>query len=286
MRAATVWVIDALRQGDSMELPGWVPEGVDVAVPNAARMYDYALGGYHNFAVDREFVERAEAAMPGVRVLGHVNRAYLGRVVRRLAGAGIHQFLDIGSGIPTLGNVHQVAQEAAPGARVLYVDIDPVAVAHSKAILADNPRAGAIEADLRRPAEILNHPDVTELLDFSQPVAVLLIAVLHFVSDDDDPPGIIAQLSDALVSGSYLAISHAAPAPTAKRQEELEGVQELYKRTPSPLHLRTRDQLAGLLAGLEIVSPGVVPVTDWHPDPEEADDESQPSMLGAVGRKP
>jgi SAM-dependent methyltransferase len=268
-----------------VELPDWLPEGVDVEVPNAARIYDYALGGYHNFAVDREFLRQAEATFPGAGLTARANRAFLSRAVRWLAGTGVRQFLDIGSGIPTLGNVHQVAQDAAPDARVVYVDIDPVAVAHSQAMLADNPRVAVVEADLRRPAEILRHPEVTGLLDFSQPVAVLVIAVLHFISDAEDPPGILAQLRDALVPGSYLAISHAAPALAPERQEELRNVQRLYRNTSTPLHLRDRDRMADLLVGLDIAPPGVVPVTAWRPDPA-INSEPQPTILAAVGRKP
>ena len=267
------------------DLPDWVPEGLDVTVPNAARVYDYALGGYHNFAVDREFKDQAEAAWPGIGLLAHANRAYLGRVVQWLAKAGVRQFLDIGSGIPTLGNVHEVAQQSAPDVRVVYVDIDPVAVSHGRAILADNPRAGAIQGDLRQPAGILYHREVLELLDFSQPVAVLMIAVLHFIGDADDPPGILAQLGAALVSGSYVAISHGTQRPQQGRQEQ-DQVRRLYERTPTPFHARSPQEVAGLLTGLQIVEPGVVAITDWHPDPEEADDPPQPAVLGAVARKP
>src|SRR5215475_7154195 len=192
-----------------MELPDWVSDDIDLTVPNAARMYDYALGGFHNFAVDREFVKRAEAALPGFRVNAQINRAFVGRVVRWLAGAGIRQFLDIGSGIPTLGNVHEIAEQAAPHVRVMYVDIDPIAVAHTRAILAGHPRVGVLQADLRRPIDILDHPDVTGLLDFSEPVAVLLTTVLYYISDDDDPLGIVSQIRDAVVSGSYIALTHA-----------------------------------------------------------------------------
>jgi SAM-dependent methyltransferase len=267
-----------------VELPDWVPEGIDVTVPNAARMYDYALGGYHNFAVDREFVERAEQAIPGASLTAHANRAFLGRVVRWLVDAGITQFLDIGSGIPTLGNVHEIAERAAPEARVMYVDIDPVAVAHSRAILAGHPRVGVLEADLRRPADIVNHPDVTELLDFSEPVAVMLLAVLHFVPDTDDPLAIIAQLRDAVVRGSYIALSHGTPIPDL--EGELNTIRQLYRRTPTPLHLRTKEQIAELLTHLDLVEPGIVPITDWCPDPHESDSEPQSGVLAAVGCKP
>jgi SAM-dependent methyltransferase len=264
-----------------VQLPDWVPEGLDVNVPNAARMYDYALGGYHNFAVDREFVERAEAALPGAKLVGHANRAFLRRAVRWLTDAGIRQFLDIGSGIPTLGNVHEVAQRVAPESRVVYVDIDPVAVEHGRAILAEHPGATAVEGDLRRPGEILSDPEVTRLLDFSQPVAVLMIAVLHFVSDADDPAAIIARTRRAMVPGSYLALSHGAPA-----DQELRTIRRLYQQTPTPLHLRTAEQVAALMGGLEMVEPGVVPVAQWHPDDDQAGAGAQPGVLGAIGRQP
>jgi S-adenosyl methyltransferase len=264
-----------------VELPDWVPEGLDVNVPNAARMYDYALGGYHNFAVDREFVERAESAIPGAKLVGHANRAFLGRAVQWLVDAGVRQFLDIGSGIPTLGNVHEVAQASAPGSRIVYVDVDPVAVEHSRAILAGNPHTCAIEGDLRRPDEILGHPEVLRMLDLSRPVAVLMIAVLHFVSDADDPAAIVARLREALVPGSYLAVSHGAPV-----RQDLRTIRQIYQQTPTPLHLREEGRVAGLLSGLQIVEPGVVPVADWHPDPGASPDSARPCVIGAVARKP
>ena len=267
-----------------MELPDWIPEGIDVTVPNAARMYDYALGGYHNFAVDREYVERAEKVIPGASLVAHANRAFLGRTVRWLAGKGITQFLDIGSGIPTLGNVHEIALQAAPDARVMYVDIDPVAVAHSRAILAGQPHVGVLEADLRYPTNIMDHPDVTRLMDFSEPVAVLLLAVLHFVPDGNDPAGIVAQLRDAMVGGSYVVVSHGAPLPELDR--ELDNLTQLYRQTPTPLHLRSQEQIAELLTGLDLVDPGIVPINDWHPDPQEDDTAPHPGVLGVVGRMP
>jgi hypothetical protein len=190
---------------------------------------------------------------------------------------------DIGSGIPTLGNVHEVAQLAAPDARVMYVDIDPVAVAHSQAILAGNPLAGVIQADLRAPADILYHPDVTNLLDFSRPVAVLLNAVLHFVPDSDDPQGILAQLREALVRDSYIALTHATS--VEDKQYETEEIRELYKRTPTSVHMRDREQVLEMVDGMDLVEPGIVEVTDWHPDPEARDDPAQPAILAVVGRK-
>jgi hypothetical protein len=267
-----------------VELPDWVPDGVEVTVPNAARMYDYALGGYHNFGVDREFVDRAEKSMPGAIAVAHANRAFVGRSIRWLVAAGIRQFLDIGSGIPTLGNVHEVAQLAAPESRVMYVDIDPVAVAHSQVILAGNPQAEVIQADLRRPAEILYHPDVLGLLDFSQPVAVLLHAVLHFVPDVDDPPGILAQIREAIVAGSYVTMTHGTD--QIERSDELEELRQLYQKTPTSVHFRNRAQVRDLYKGMELVEPGIVTVTEWHPDPEERDDPLVPGVLAVIGRKP
>jgi hypothetical protein len=207
-------------------------------------------------------------------------------VVRWLVAAGIRQFLDIGSGIPTLGNVHEVAQAAAPDARVMYVDIDPIAVAHSEVILAGNPLAGVIEGDVRRPADILYHEAVTGLIDFAEPVAVLLNAVLHFVSDADDPAGVVARLRESLVGGSYVSITHGSP--VEELPEEAEGVERTYRRTPTSLHLRRADELAAMLTGMELVEPGIVPVTEWHPDPpdpEELDDVPLPAVIGVLARQ-
>src|SRR6266540_2022491 len=181
-----------------MQRPEWAPEGIDIEKPNAARMYDYALGGSHNFAVDRALVEQAEASMPGASRIAHANRAFLDRVVRWLAAAGVRQYLDIGSGIPTRGNVHEVAQSTAPGARVLYVDIDPVAVAHSRSLLANNPHAHVIQGDLRHADQIVQNPEVRATLDFSQPIAILLFAVLHFIGDDHHPAALVQRLHDAV----------------------------------------------------------------------------------------
>ncbi|HEX5201919.1 MAG TPA: SAM-dependent methyltransferase [Actinoplanes sp.] len=265
---------------------GWVPDGVDITVPDASRVYDYALGGVHNFTVDREFWHRAEAAFPGAALIARANRAFLGRAVRWLAGVGVRQFLDIGSGIPTLGNVHEVAQEASPDARVMYVDIDPIAVQQSRSLLDGNPYAHVIEGDLRDPEGILYHPDVLRLIDFSEPVAVLTVAVLHFVPDSADPAGILKRLGDSLVSGSYLVLSHAGPEPTPEGREAQERVRKLYERTPTPVIIRGPEQIAALIGDdFELVPPGVASATDWHPDPDEADDPPQPTALVAVARK-
>src|SRR5438132_13046061 len=171
--------------------PAWAPQDIDINLPSAARMYDYYLGGGHNFAADREVAERALAIMPEGRQLAQINRAFLRRAVRFCVAAGLRQFLDLGSGIPTLGNVHEVAQAASPLSKVVYVDIDPVAVAHSRALLESNDLATAVLEDLRKPESVLTNPAVRGLLDLKRPVALLMLSVLHFVQDEDDPAMIL-----------------------------------------------------------------------------------------------
>jgi SAM-dependent methyltransferase len=265
-----------------MERPSWAPEGIDLDRPNAARMYDYALGGSHNFAVDRAMVERVEAMMPGSSLIAHVNRAFLHRAVRFCLDAGVRQFLDIGSGIPTVGSVHEVAQAVDPASRVVYVDVDPVAVAHSRAILQGNEQATAIPGDLRHPAEILADPELGRLIDCGQPVAVLLIAVLHFVPDEDDPAGLVRQLYERLAPGSHLAISHGCPEDNPAAAE---AVRTVYKETSTPLALRGRDEVARLFGGFEPVEPGITWVTSWRPELFERDEPERRELLVGVGRK-
>jgi hypothetical protein len=268
-----------------VERPDWIPDGVDVTVPNAARMYDYALGGSHNLAVDRETADRIEQLIPGAKLNAHANRAFVRRVVRLLSGQGIRQFLDIGAGIPTMGNVHEIAQSEAPDARVLYVDIDPVAIAHSKKILADVTHVRVVQANLIRPAEILHHPDVLDLLDFTQPVAILLNAVLHFVPDDADPDAILAQLREAIVRGSYITVTHGIPMQDAESQERQDSLSDMYRRTPTALHFRSPERIRELLAGWDIVDPGIVSIVGWRPEPDEPQ-KSVMGMVAAVGHKP
>jgi SAM-dependent methyltransferase len=263
--------------------PGWASEDIDITVPSAARMYDYYLGGAHNFAADRELAERALEAVPEGRDLARANRAFLQRSVRFLTDTGIGQFLDIGSGIPTVGNVHEVAQQIAPDTRVMYVDVDPVAISHARALLAGNPYADAIRGDLRRPTEILADSRLRELLDLDQPVAVLLLAVLHFVADADRPEAIIRHLREALPPGSYLVISHGTD--DGRSTEELEQV---YRRTVTPLAMRGRSRVEALFAGFELVEPGVVWASQWRPD-DPADIGEHPERTGSyvgVGRLP
>src|SRR6266487_1666874 len=188
--------------------PDWVPTDVDVDVPSAARVYDYFLGGAHNFAVDRALAEEIARMTPDVGDTMRAGREFLRRAVRFLVRAGISQFIDIGSGIPTVGNVHEIAQRLLPSAHIVYVDIDPVAVAHSRALLTGNDRVAVLHADIRDPQKILSDPALRGLIDLSRPVAILLAGIMHFIHDEDDPPGIVARLRDAVAPGSYLAISH------------------------------------------------------------------------------
>jgi S-adenosyl methyltransferase len=256
---------------------------IDVSTPSPARIYDYWLGGSHNFAVDREVGERAAASMPTLWPAIWANRAFLRRVVTYLAiERGIDQFLDLGSGVPTEGNVHEVAQAANPAARVVYVDIDPVAVAHGRRLLADDDRATLIQADLRRPADVLARPELAEVLDLARPVAVLMIAVLHFLPDTDHPGDLVRAYADRIAPGSYVALSHAADdkdLPT----EQATMVDEYRKSTKVPFIHRDPEVLADWLDGLDMVSPGIVLTNEWHPD-----EDFEPILRthGVVARKP
>jgi len=192
-----------------MDRPSWASDDVDIEHASPARVYDYYLGGSHNFAVDRRMARQAMDLWPELPLIMQANRAFLRRSVRYLVGQGVTQFLDIGSGIPTEGNVHEVVQVASPEARVVYVDIDPVAVAHSRAILSGNPLADIVQADLRDAAAIFDDPRAKRLLDLSQPIGVLMVAMLHFVPDEADPANIVARYRKMMPPGSYLVVSHA-----------------------------------------------------------------------------
>jgi hypothetical protein len=265
-----------------VERPAWAPTELDLDRPNAARMYDYYLGGSHNFAVDRELAGKVLEAWPDMPRAAQANRAFLRRAVRFLIDQGIRQFLDIGSGIPTVGNVHEVAQAAAPEARVVYVDTDPVAVTHSRALLAGDGRTAVVEADGREPETLLADPGVTGLLDLSQPVGLLMVALLHFVRDEGDPRGILARYAAGLAPGSWVVVSHGSTdtAPGVATMETL------YERTATPIQMRSRGELQALLADVELVEPGVEFLPAWRPDhPDDVGgDASWASGYGAVGR--
>lgn len=273
------------ERGDAERMPSWAPEGIDWRKPSVARVYDVHLGGAHNFAVDREVAAELARVMPDLPGLFRANRSFLRRAVEFLVDAGITQFLDLGSGIPTAGNVHEVAQAKNPDCRVAYVDIDPVAVAHSRRILADNPHADALRGDLREPDEILAHPVVGELLDFSRPVAVLLVAALNFVSDDARPGEIIGRYLDRVPAGSYLGLSHPTHGTVAARQSQ--DAAALYRRNVDNIFIRNREQIEGWLTGLELVEPGLVYINAWRPEVlQDAREAQRWPQLCCVARKP
>ncbi|MEV0715649.1 SAM-dependent methyltransferase [Asanoa sp. NPDC050611] len=250
----------------------------------AARIYDFHLGGTHNFAADRAAAQAITKMFPFVPLLARTNRAFLGRAVRHLAGQGITQFLDVGSGIPTEGNVHEIAQEIVPEARVVYVDMDPVAVSESLDLLEGNDNATAIRADLRDPQSILDHPQVRKIIDFDQPVGLLMVAVLHFVSEDEAAAGAVRELLRPLVPGSYLAISHGSAEGMQRDLTDLDNAQDVYKRdTATPFVLRSKAQVGGWFEGLELVEPGVVWLPEWRPAPGDPQDfVDRPTESGGV----
>ena len=263
-----------------------VPE-IDTSRPHAARMYDYFLGGKDHFAADRVGGDQVLAAFPSMRTAARENRAFLGRAVRYLAEeAGVRQFLDIGTGLPTVSNVHEVAQGIAPASRVVYVDNDPLVLAHARALLASGPegRTAYIHADLRDPQAILDHPVTRDVLDFTQPIALMLVAILHLIEDDDKPGDIVATLLDGLPPGSYLVASHGTaqhvPAAGAAATRAL-------RESGVTFQLRDSETFARMaFAGLDLVPPGVVPVSEWRseekgPRPRLA----EVGYYGGIGRK-
>ncbi|MBT2410357.1 SAM-dependent methyltransferase [Streptomyces sp. ISL-12] len=268
-----------------MERPAWAPRSIDITVPSVSRIYDFYLGGSHNFEVDREAARRAMEFMPGLPKVMQANRAFMRRAVRFAAGEGVAQFLDIGSGIPTFGNVHEVARRACPGARVVYVDHDPVAVAHSQAVLAGDEDADIVAADLLKPGEILASEQVERLIDLNRPVALLLVAILHFVADEDDPYAAVAELSSALAPGSMLVLTHAAYEGIPLPPERATGAVDVYKDIRNPLIMRTREEIARFFEGYDMVEPGLVPMARWRPEgaPEDEDPYAFSGFAG-VGR--
>ncbi|MFB9235844.1 SAM-dependent methyltransferase [Plantactinospora siamensis] len=268
-----------------------VPPGVDTSRPSIARVYDYYLGGKDNFAVDREAAEMALRVTPDGAEAGRACRAFLRRSVRYLAAeAGVRQFLDLGSGLPTQGNVHEVAQRVDPAARVVYVDNDPMALAHGRALLADSRTTAVVGADVREPDEILNNPDVRRMIDRDLPVGLLLLAILHHLHDHEDPGGVVRRLVAAVPSGSYLAISHftdpgAAHPEVSRRTREVEKV---FNATLGTGRWRSPEEIMSFFDGLEMVSPGLVPLAEWRPDAEETAGQTDTyyTIFGGVARKP
>jgi SAM-dependent methyltransferase len=270
-----------------MQRPSWAPLDVDVNQPSIARVWDWFLGGAHNFAVDREVGEKMLKAMPEGPQMARTNRMFLRRAVRFCVAAGVTQFLDIGSGIPTAGNVHEIAQQANPRCRVVYADLDPVAVAHTRRMLAGDPRYSVLQADLREPERILAAPELRDTLDLDQPVALLMIAVLHFVHDSDDPGGILARYRDALAPGSYLAIAHGSRNIDDIPPERLQVAQTHYEHSVAEVSLRSQPEVEAFFAGFTLEDPGVVWLQQWRPEhPEGINDPVAPHVgYGGVGRK-
>ena len=269
--------------------PGWAPEQVDIERPSAARMYDYYLGGSYNFAADRALAEENLRNWPDMPQIARANRDFLQRAVTFLSAQGVDQFLDLGAGIPTGGNTHDIALSLNPEARTVYVDVDPVAVAHSTVILQDVPNAIVVHADLRDPEAILTRSEVPAYLDLSRPVGVIMLAVLHFVTPEEDAPGLVAAYREGTSAGSYLVISHGTadyvPAQKARSAEHV------YERASHRLVFRSRAEVRELLGGYELEEPGLVDIIDWRPelstgdpDPIGGGDVARYSGYVAVGR--
>ncbi len=255
---------------------------VDHTTPNIARMYDYFLGGSANFAVDRDAAEEFLRVFPGNTTWAQHNRSFLGRAVRHLCARGVDQFLDLGSGVPTVGNVHEIAQQENPDARVAYVDIEPIAVHHARQLLCENPRATVVQADMREPDMLLASPEIAELLDFTRPVAVLAVAILDIIHVED-PAGLIAAYRDACCPGSAVVLTNGAQ--MAMTDDERAGVAAILAHTTTPAaNFRTADEVAALLPGYTMLEPGVVPSAAWRPDKFVSDSDAQKSNgYGAVG---
>jgi hypothetical protein len=255
-------------------LPDWAADDIDPHIPSPARIYDHLLGGFANFDVDRRIAARMSRIIPEIPRTARANRAFLQRAVGYLAAQGIDQYLDLGSGIPTVGNVHEIAQREVPGARVVYVDIDPVAVTMSRRLLADNPNATATHGDFTRIDTVLQLPQVTRFLDFDRPIAVLLVSVLHFVTDDAIAQNLFDRLRGIMVPGSHLAVSHLTNEGPPEQLDRMLAVTEQV--TGRGDRLRTHDEITGLLGDLTLVDPGLVYLAQWRPDPEEPMPEIRP----------
>ena len=262
---------------------GFPVDEIDTSRPHPARMYDYYLGGRDNYEVDREAAERVLDALPEMRPAARANRHFLRRSVRFLTESGIRQIIDIGTGIPTSPNTHEIAHAVSPDVRVAYIDNDPIVATHAGARLTGAGNTGFFLGDLRRPRTILEHPTIGGLIDFDQPVAVLLVAVLHFVADSEDPAGIVATLRDALPKGSHLVISHATSEVYPSSMPE---VNRVYEKATATLNTRSHDEVLALFDGFELLEPGLVDAMLWRPDEESADPSIERSGLhSGVARK-
>jgi hypothetical protein len=269
---------------ETTEDQGGPPPELDTGIPHSARIYDYWLGGKDNFAVDREIGELFLQQIPSMREMAHENRQFVTRSTHFLASRGIRQFLDVGTGIPTSPNLHETAQAACPGAHVVYVDNDPIVLAHARALMVSAPtgKVAYVDGDVRRPHDLLAIPQLTRVLDLSQPVGLMLIAILMLIGDDDDPYGAVAQLQDVLPSGSYLALTH----PTQDFDPDAVGVVTAAARgagmTFTPRHC---NEVAAFFGDWPLEPPGLVPVKAWRPD-VEPDQPNSAYYWAGVARKP
>jgi S-adenosyl methyltransferase len=266
-----------------VQRPEWAPEDVDMDTPSPARVYDALLGGSHNFEVDRRAAQNGTAMVPDLPIGAAANRRFLRRAVSYLANSGIQQFVDLGAGIPTVGNTHEIVQEIDPQSSVVYVDIDAVAVAHATAILAGNERAIAIRSDVRSPQTLLTDVESTGLVDFGKPVAVLMVALLHLMPDSDQPAEAVATLRNAIAPGSQLVISHLT---SEQRPEETARLSsEVAQRDRISLVFRSRQGIASFFGDFSLVPPGLSQLSDWRPDDAEAGAAGSSLFLAGVGLK-
>jgi hypothetical protein len=269
----------------SVRKPSWVIDGINLDRPNPARIYDYLLGGHHNFAADRAAAEKVLESLPSTRDAAVAHRAWLRRVINLLTAEGIDQFLDIGSGLPTMGNVHELARATIPQARVVYVDVDTVVIAHSSRLLKDDPLATVIEGDLRFPSAILAHEQVVDLLDFSRPVGLTITGVLYYVVDDELAYDVTRELIAALSPGSWVALTHILLEEPSR--DDMERAIDDYKLAGNA-KARTRQEIARFFQGLDLVDPGLVPAPLWRPEgPDDLMLDNPEGYLGlaGVGRK-
>ncbi|GHE08217.1 SAM-dependent methyltransferase [Streptomyces alanosinicus] len=254
---------------------------IDTSKPHPARIYDYLLGGKDNYEVDQAAGDRLAAVAPEVWISVRANRAFLHRAVRHVVGSGVRQILDIGTGLPTSPNVHEVAQELADDVRVAYVDNDPIVKAHADALLSRAGTTSIVLADLRDPQSVIDHPEVRRVIDFGQPVALFLVAILHFIPDADEPERIVATLRDALPAGSFLVLSHA----TGDFADDRSDAEAVYNNATASMNLRSRDRVERFFDGFDLVEPGLTQVPFWRPDTTPPPGSAEIGFYGAVGRK-
>lgn len=271
------------RGGDADGVAVATSSTIDTSKPHPARMYDYFLGGKDHYEVDQEAAERFIQAAPEVRLAVRANRRFMHRAVRHVvAEGGVRQILDIGTGLPTEPNVHQIARAIAPDTRVAYVDNDPIVSTHSRSLLDDDEHTSVVLADLRDPRAVLDHPDVRRVIDFDEPVALLLVAVLHFVTDEEDPDGVVATLLEALPTGSHLVLSHAT---VDIHDDAREDAVNVYRNATATMNPRSRARVLSFFGDLTLTEPGLVLVPDWRPDEPEPHDAPPIGIYGGVGRK-